>query len=240
MSEQKLPMMMGDKGLVLQDLDTMYRFSKYVVAGGFAPKGLERPESVMIVIQSGYEMGLSPMQSLQNIACINNRPYPYGSVQLGLIHASGLLEDYKTWFEGKPYEDDYTACCTMKRKNLPPVTNKYSVAMAKKAGLWNKSGPWQTAPESMLRWRAIHPVEQQLFPDVTRGFLPAELARDTDAIDVQAEVTPVTVTETQEHVDSVKAKAKAKVKPEPEPETEPAEVVEEEEPALEDGEDGLF
>ena len=77
----KAPIQFGSHGVQLQSIDEAFRFARAVVASGWAPKGMEKPESVMIAIQFGMEIGLTPMAALQNMAVINGRPAIYGAVQ---------------------------------------------------------------------------------------------------------------------------------------------------------------
>ena len=52
----------GNSGLVLSGLEDMWRFAGYVASSGFAPKGMEKRESILIAVQMGMELGLAPMQ----------------------------------------------------------------------------------------------------------------------------------------------------------------------------------
>jgi hypothetical protein len=84
----KSPIAFGGQGVQLASLDEAYRFANAVVASGFAPRGMEKPESVLIAIQLGMELGMTPMSALQNTAVINGRPAIYGDAALALVRAS--------------------------------------------------------------------------------------------------------------------------------------------------------
>ena len=57
------------RGLALDTFEDAFRFSKLVATSDFAPKDFRgKPESCLLAIQHGAELGLSPMQSLQSIA----------------------------------------------------------------------------------------------------------------------------------------------------------------------------
>ena len=63
------------RGLTLHTVDEAMRFGKMLAASQFAPKDFaNKPESCILAIQHGAEIGLGPMQSIQSIACINGRP----------------------------------------------------------------------------------------------------------------------------------------------------------------------
>jgi hypothetical protein len=55
---------------------------------------------------------------------------------------------------------------------------QFSVADAKRAGLWGKSGPWTQYPRRMLQLRARGFALRDAFPDVLKGLVTAEEAQD--------------------------------------------------------------
>ena len=54
----------GERGVQFNDLDGMYRFAKMVSMSGMAPRNMQKPEQICVALQMGYEIGLTPMQSL--------------------------------------------------------------------------------------------------------------------------------------------------------------------------------
>jgi hypothetical protein len=142
----------------------------------FAPKGYKgQPSSIIIAVQMGADLGFSPMQSLQNIAVINGRPSVWGDGALALAMPS--LARFKEWFEGEG--DDLVAHCLLQRKGWPDETIRtFSVKDAKAAGLWGKSGPWQTYPKRMLQMRARSWALRDACADLMMGMSVAEEAMD--------------------------------------------------------------
>lgn len=85
----------GGRGVILDNIDSLFRFSTAVANSGICPKDfIGKPESVMVAIQMGMELGLTPMAALQNIAVINGRPSVWGDAQVAIVRATGLVEDY--------------------------------------------------------------------------------------------------------------------------------------------------
>jgi hypothetical protein len=166
------------RGLALQSFDDAFRFSKMVAASEFAPKDFRgKPESCMLAIQHGSEVGLSPMQSLQSIAVINGRPTIWGDAALALVQSSLVCEYVKEYTEGQG--DNLTAVCEAKRRGYPaPTISRFSMADAKRAGLAGKSGPWTQYPERMLALRARGFALRNAFADALRGLITAEEAQD--------------------------------------------------------------
>jgi hypothetical protein len=166
------------RGLALASFDDAFRFATMVAKSEFAPKDFRgKPESCLLAIQHGSEIGLSPMQSLQNIACINGRPAIWGDAALALCLASPVCDGIHETIEGDG--DNMTAVCQTSRKGKDAnVVARFSVADAKKAGLWGKSGPWTQYPKRMLQLRARGFALRDAFPDVLRGLVTAEEAQD--------------------------------------------------------------
>ena len=165
-------------GLALQSFDDAFRFSKMVAASEFAPKDFKgKPESCMLAIQHGSEVGLSPMQSLQSIAVINGRPTIWGDAALALVQSSPVCEYVKEYLEGQG--DNLTAVCEAKRRGYPaPTVSRFSMSDAKRAGLAGKAGPWSQYPERMLALRARGFALRNAFADALRGLITAEEAQD--------------------------------------------------------------
>lgn len=165
-------------GLALQTFDDAFRFAKMVSSSEFAPKDFRgKPESCLLAIQHGSEVGLSPMQSLQSIAVINGRPTIWGDAALALVQSSPVCEYVREYVEGQG--DSLTAVCEAKRKGYPaPTVSRFSMADAKRAGLAGKSGPWSQYPERMLALRARGFALRNAFADCLRGLVTAEEAQD--------------------------------------------------------------
>ena len=170
-------------GLALATFDDAFRFAKMVAASDFAPKDFRgKPESCLLAIQHGSEVGLSPMQSLQSIAVINGRPTIWGDAALALVQSSPACEYIKEYIEGDG--DQAVAVCEVKRRGYPAATvSTFSMFDATRAGLAGKSGPWTQYPARMLALRARGFALRNAFADALRGLVTAEEAQDS----VQAE-----------------------------------------------------
>ena len=192
------------RGLALASFEDAFRFSKMVAASEFAPKDFRgKPESCMLAIQHGSEVGLSPMQSLQSIAVINGRPTIWGDAALALVQSSPVCEYVREFTEGEG--EALVAVCEAKRRGYPqPTVVRFSMADAKRAGLAGKSGPWSQYPARMLTLRARGFALRNAFADALRGLITAEEAQDYPT----PEPTPATQPE------AVYAKPAEQAKPE--------------------------
>jgi len=166
------------RGLSLQSVADAMKFSETVANSDFAPKDFRgKPASCMLAIQCGAEIGLAPLQSLQSIAVVNGRPAVYGDAALAVVKASHVCEYVTEACDGDG--EQMVATCTAQRRGYPqPTVVNFSVADAKKAGLWGKSGPWSQYPRRMLQMRARGFALRDAFPDVLKGLVTAEEAQD--------------------------------------------------------------
>lgn len=154
------------------------RFAEKAARSGMVPPAYNgKPDAIVIAIQMGSELGLAPMQSLQNIAIINGRPAVWGDALPGLCRASGLMRTMREWCEGEG--DSLTYYCEATRKDDPqPIKGEFSVTDARKAQLLDKAGPWKQYPKRMLQMRARGFCLRDAFPDVLKGLVTAEEAED--------------------------------------------------------------
>lgn len=145
-------------------------FSKMLAASDFAPKDYKgKPGNVMIAMQMGYEVGLKPMQAIQNIAVINGRPSVWGDALLAIVQSSGKLKYIKEWHEG-----DVSYCETQRDGYPEPYRNSFSDTDAKAAGLLSKPGSWQTNKVRMRQMRARGFNLRDQFADVLKGLNAAD------------------------------------------------------------------
>jgi len=142
------------------------------------PKGMQgKPADILISMEMGLQIGIPMMQAVQDIAVINGKPTMYGD---GLLAAVQGHRDYE-WIKesiSKDSGDNRCAVCIIKRRNHEERAVEFSVADAKKAGLWGKPGPWSQYPERMLQMRARGFCIRDLFSDALRGIKTEEEVND--------------------------------------------------------------
>lgn len=164
------------RGLRPSNFEELWRMAEMVSSSTFAPSNMRgKPVECMVAMAHGLEVGLGPMQSLQNIAVINGRPSIWGDAMIGLVLGAGLMADQNLEYEGEPFKDNYAAVYACQRKGFgTPSVTRYSVADAKRAGLWGKKGPWTDYPDRMLSVRARAFGLRNTFADVLGGLYMAE------------------------------------------------------------------
>lgn len=168
----------NNRGFAPANLTEAIQFSDLLASSSIVPKAYQgRPQDILVCVQWGFELGLAPMQALQNIAVINGKPSVYGDAAMALVQASPVCEDVEEFFENEGSPNP-TAVCVAKRKGRKPVIVKFSVEDAKRAGLWGKQGPWSAYPKRMMQMRARGFALRDAFPDVLKGMITAEEAQD--------------------------------------------------------------
>ena len=166
------------QGFAPATMEEAMKFSEMLAKSSMVPRQYQgKPEDVMVACQWGREIGLAPMQALQNIAVINGKPSVYGDAAMALVQASPVCEGIEETIEGEGTPNP-VAVCVAHRKGRKPVVAKFSVEDAKRAGLWGKQGPWQAYPKRMLQMRARGFALRDAFPDVLKGLITAEEAAD--------------------------------------------------------------
>lgn len=170
-----------------QTFDQALTFSKYLADSDLVPKDFKgRPGNCLVAIQWGAELGLKPLQAMQNLAVINGRPALWGDAVIALVRSSSLCEYVVETDDGQ------TATCKVKRRGEPEQVRTFSMDDARAAGLAGKQGPWTQYPKRMRQMRARAFALRDVFPDVLRGLPVAEEVMDTPTEKHmgQAEVVP--------------------------------------------------
>jgi hypothetical protein len=166
-------------------------FASELANSNLVPKNYAgKPLDILVAIQWGTEIGLAPMQALQNISVINGKPSVYGDAAMALVQAHPACEGVEEFFEGEGTPNP-VAVCIAHRRGRKPVTARFSVEDAKRAGLWNKQGPWTSYPKRMLQMRARGFALRDAFPDALKGLITTEEAADYPSDAKPAEIKDI-------------------------------------------------
>jgi len=157
--------------------------AEVVVKSGCAPKGMTRPEQIIMAFQVGHDLGLPMSRALSAVTVINGKPGVMGEAAIGILRSRGALEsgtdltcEYTTVLD-QENPDAYSCTVTLHRRGQPdPFAETFSIKDARRARLWGKQGPWTEYPQRMLMWRALGFLLSKHFSDVMLGLpLEAEL-----------------------------------------------------------------
>lgn len=160
--------------LAPRSLDEAFRLADMLADSDMVPKDYKgKPGNIIVAMQWGFEVGLKPLQALQNIAVINGRPSMWGDAVMALVRSSSVCE-----YVLEDMDASGTAICRAKRRGEPEQVRTFSDEDAKKAGLSGKQGPWSTSPKRMKQMRARSFALRDVFADVLKGMDIAEVVVD--------------------------------------------------------------
>ncbi len=190
----------GEKGLQLTNFDDMWRFANMVKRSGMCPAD-RTPESIMISMQKGSELGFPLLESVHLIPTIKGRPTLEGKGMLALIQARKVDDprgpvDCGCTGSG----DDRVGWCESWRKGWPKSRRtEFTWHQAVTAGLTKPRGQNQADSiymlygEDMLTWKAVARHSNKYYGDIMHGLMDTMTATEVYA-DVK-DVTPQTLDE---------------------------------------------
>lgn len=144
----------------------VWQLSEMLSQSNFIPEGYRgQPANIMVAMGLGSEVGLAPLQSLQNICVINGQPAVYGDALLALVMASPLCLMYEDGWD----DESQCAWAHTQRDGGSVREQVFSLDTAKRAGLLSKKGPWQQYPERMCKMRARSWLCRDVYPDILKG-----------------------------------------------------------------------
>ena len=153
------------------------KFAEQISKSNLVPKQFQgKPADIYLAMSWGDELGLTPIQSLQNIAVINGKPSIYGDTMMALCRKHPEFEDIKESISGEG--SARTAVCEIKRKGQSWYKTQFTMADGARAGLLNRQGPWQSYPDRMLKMRARGFALRDVFADALGGVITVEEAND--------------------------------------------------------------
>lgn len=206
MSATQLIISSDVSGLRPQNMPELFKLAEMISGSAMAPKDYRgKPNDTSIAMMMGLEVGLNPMQAIQNIAVINGRPSIWGDAMLALVQNHPSFQSIEESID----ESTMTAVCVVCRKGGKPHTETFSKHDAELAGLWSdkpmvyshkykkevaNTSPWFKYPKRMLAMRARGFALRNQFADALLGLISREEARDTPE---EIEINPVN-TETKE------------------------------------------
>ena len=116
-----------------------------------------------VIIMTGDELGLSPMQSLRGIHIIQGKPVLSADLCHAIILKSGLCEYWEV-----VSSSDKECTIETQRCGGKPVRRQWTWADAERAKLTGKDN-WKSYPQEMLRHRCVAALARQVYPDLLLG-----------------------------------------------------------------------
>jgi hypothetical protein len=172
--------------VVLNNLSTREEY-EVLLQSGALPKGLNTAEKLMAVVQTGKELGLTAMVSLNNINVIEGKTVLSAALLGALLKRRGIA-----WKWTKDHEVDPTnperIITELEFRYICPITkslerDNFSVSWGQMvlAGYTEKQN-WRKYPKEMLRSRCLSYATRAYFPEVIMAFyIDEEIVDATNA-----------------------------------------------------------
>lgn len=165
--------MTTDNGLQLRTIDDVERVARISTASGICR--VQRPEEAAVILLTGRELGLSPMQSLRGIYVVNKTPVLSADLLVAVVRRSGLCGSWRV-------VESTTETCTITTLRVgetEPASRTWTMADAKRAQITGKP-IWSQYPAQMLRHRCAADLAREVYPDVVLGLYTPE---EMDSVD---------------------------------------------------------
>lgn len=133
--------------------------------------GITTKEAAFVVLATGHELGLSPMQSLRGIHVIEGRPSPSADMVAAIVIKSGLAEYFR---EVSTTDTESTWETKRKGNGETRRTYTYTIKDAEAAGLVKPNSNWFKYRRRMLAARAKAFLGRDVYPDLLLGLITAE------------------------------------------------------------------
>jgi hypothetical protein len=156
------------------------------------------PESVFVILQMAFRMGIDPMLLLQGTYMVHGRPGMEAKLIIALVNARGPFTGPISWrLEGSGENRKCTAYATHKETGQI-CEAEVTWEMVKKEGWASKNGSkWLTLPDLMFKYRSATFLARLYAPEVIFGLSTVDEIEDfTDRPYTQI-ITQDTVTETK-------------------------------------------
>ncbi|MEJ9078824.1 hypothetical protein WKY82_10415 [Gordonia malaquae] len=165
-----------------QAMDAAYKIGSAMAGTSMVPQPLQgKPDDCTAVILYGSEIGMSAVQSLQNIFVVRGRPAMYSRTMTAVVLAAG---HHMAEVEASP-----TSVTWVGRRGDTGVefTSTWTIDRAKQAG-FTSNKLYESMPIEMLRAKAQAEVARNLAPDVLLG-----MPHSKEELDLEQgpETTPV-------------------------------------------------
>lgn len=173
-------------------LSERIQYAETLAESSLLPKQFQKqPANVLMAIEYGNSLELSPIQAIQEITVINGKPTASANLIGALVRKAGHRLRVKADTATK------TAVAQITRHDDPEYVYevRWDMERAKSAGLTGKDN-WKNYPEAMLKARAITEVAREACPEALMGinYTREELEDSTGFVEAPITVDPAVTT----------------------------------------------
>jgi hypothetical protein len=139
--------------------------AKQLAESALIPRALfKKPGDVLVVLLTGAEFGLAPMQAIRGIHVIEGKPVLSADLMVGLCLSRKDICEYFRLIESTKQKATYET----KRVGSEPVPMTWTWEQAVNARLTNKDN-WAKYPDAMLRARCASALARAVYADLLGG-----------------------------------------------------------------------
>lgn len=182
-----------------QSLEQADKLADRLSKSGLMPEELRgKPGDILVMLITGHELGLSPMQAIRGLAVIKGKAVLSADMMGALVQSRRDVCEYLILIEST----DQKATYETKRAGHPKhVRMDWTIEQAKRAGLVVAGGPWTKHPAAMLRARCQSALVRAVYQDLLLGVYDPDEAREFDSVrptPVRRSAQPVVVNDAVE------------------------------------------
>lgn len=144
--------------------DAERRAEKLAKSSLLPPDLRGKPADVLVVMVTGHELGLQPMQAIRGIHVIKGRPVLSADLMVALCKRSPECEFFRL-VSSSPKEASYE---TQRKGDPAPTRMQWTIEQASTAGLMGNDN-WKRHPDAMLRARCSSALARAVYPDLVGG-----------------------------------------------------------------------
>lgn len=161
-----------------QTMETLEKLAKNISTSSLIPDSLKgKPGDCLVVLMTGAELGLQPMQALRSIAVVKGKPSLSADLMVSLVKQRKDVCEFLSLVKSTPEIATYRA----KRVGEPePTEMSFTMQDATRAGLTGSGGMYAKYPAQMLRARAASGICRAVFPDLCMGLYDSDSGELTD------------------------------------------------------------
>lgn len=165
--------------IIPRTLDDVARMAKMAHASGLVK--VASPEAAGVILLTGAELGLSPMQALRGIYVVDGKPTLSADLMVAIVKRADVCQ----WWRTAESTPETCTIETQRRGDPAPSRRTWTIADAQRAGLTGRQ-PWRQYPATMLRHRCAADLAREVYPDVVLGLYDPEELDSGERVEQEA------------------------------------------------------
>lgn len=157
-----------------ENVNQAWRLARTLAESSLVPTPLKgKPADILVVLMSGRELGMPPMQSMRHLYVIEGRISMSAQMVLARVRRSPECEHF-TMLESDAKKATFA---TRRRGSIQDEKLTFTIDDAAAMNLVNRDN-WKKQPATMLRWRAVTALCRLVYSDLVEGIYSEDEAED--------------------------------------------------------------